>query len=275
MIKTRYQNELTLSATCRAGSRGQDVRRVQEWLSLAATQYPGVALNTAVDGVYGAATVLAVQNLQRALGKPTTGETDQALFATLTAPLRNAYELTQSYRSLRTAVVQIAANHLRHVPRELQYNGQQNLGPWVRSYCNGYDGTDFKWCMGFVQSVLDQAAYTTGRRFTDLMPQSLSCDVVGTSAEQRKTLIRNAAIRQNPSLVQPGDVFLLRNTAASADWYHTGIITRVVGDCFETIEGNTDQGGSSNGIGVFARTRNFRKSVIDAVSISKLEALIS
>jgi len=65
-------------------------------------------------------------------------------------------------------------------------------------------------------------------------------------------------------------VFLLRSAQNSMDWYHTGIISRVVGDCFETIEGNTDQQGSSNGTGVFARTRNFQKSIIDVVSVQKL-----
>jgi hypothetical protein len=275
MIKTNYLKELKLSASCRTGSRGQDVRRIQEWLLLTAPQYPGLALNTAVDGVFGPATALAVQNYQRAVGTATTGVADQTLFTTLTAPLRNAFESNQSYLNLRTAIVEVAKNHLQSIPRELQYNGQQNLGPWVRSYCHGQDGTAYKWCMGFVQSVLDQAASGLGRKFTDLMPQSLSCDVVGLSAQQRKTLIRNAAIRQNPGLVLPGDVLLLRTSTTSNDWFHTGIVTRVVGDCFETIEGNTDQGGSSNGIGVFARTRNFRKAIIDVVSVSKLEDSMS
>jgi peptidoglycan hydrolase-like protein with peptidoglycan-binding domain len=271
MLKTQYKKELVLTATCQVGSKGQDVKKIQEWLCINAFQYPHAAIATAVDGAYGDATALAVKNFQKVIGLPATGIVDAALFARLTQPLQKAFG-TQlpAAGGLRSLVVKYADNHLQNHPRELQYDAQQNLGSWVRSYCNGADGTPYKWCMGFVQTVLDQASATCNRRFTDLMPMSLSCDTVGTSATQNKSLVRNSEVRKSPGLAKPGDVFLLRSAQNSMDWHHTGIISRVVGDCFETIEGNTDQQGSSNGTGVFARTRNFQKSIIDVVSVQAL-----
>lgn len=64
---------------------------------------------------------------------------------------------------------------------------------------------------------------------------------------------------------KPGDIFLVQKT--SNDWIHTGIISGVNGDCFETIEGNTNTGGSGNGTGVFKRIRNFMQSKPDVFSI--------
>lgn len=81
-------------------------------------------------------------------------------------------------------------------------------------------------------------------------------------------LSRYTAVRNNPSIVQPGDIFLLQKTPH--DWIHTGIIVSVYGDTFETIEGNTNSGGSTNGNAVLKRVRNFRQTRLDVFSIEQL-----
>ena len=63
------------------------------------------------------------------------------------------------------------------------------------------------------------------------------------------------------------EVEKIRRPKTSADWQHTGIITKVNNEYIETIEGNTNQGGSSNGNGVYRRIRNFDQTIIDVVSI--------
>ncbi|WP_262148634.1 hypothetical protein [Chryseobacterium foetidum] len=52
------------------------------------------------------------------------------------------------------------------------------------------------------------------------------------------------------------------------DWIHTAVIVDVIGDTFITIEGNTNNDGSSNGDGVYKRVRNFRKSYLDVFSLN-------
>lgn len=269
MIKTAFLKELTLTDTLEQGAQSEEVKRVQEWLSLNAFRFPEVTLTTNVDGQFGPATRRAVCNFEEAIRLPRTGVVTPDLFGQLSKPLAMAFHATASLPDIRQAVVQVAQMHLRQRATELQTTDAQNLGPWVRSYCDGLDGSPFKWCAGFVQTILDQVASAHGRSFTTLMPQTLSCDVLAMSGQQSGRLISNAALLKNPARMQPGDLFLLRY-ANAPDWYHTGIIIRVDGDVVETIEGNTDSKGSSNGTAVFTRVRNFHKTTMDVFSIEGL-----
>ncbi|GAA4451203.1 hypothetical protein GCM10023189_12900 [Nibrella saemangeumensis] len=271
MKKTHFKKELTLSESCRKGDKGADVKRIQEWLCLSPLRFPEAVTATTVDGKFGSATERAVRNFQEAIGEQPTGVVTPALFERLAEPLSTAFQTppVSNPESIHQVVLHYARTHLRQRATELQTAQDQNLGPWVRSYCDGYEGSPFKWCMGFVQSVLDQAAAGMGRDYTRIMPASLSCDVVAMAGRQNGRLIASKAIRNNPAQVRPGDVFLLKYANLN-DWYHTGVITRVVGDCFETIEGNTDSKGSSNGTAVFTRTRNFRTTTIDVFAVEGL-----
>lgn len=271
MKKTHFKNELNLAKTCKKGSEGPDVKRIQEWLCLSPLRFPEAVTATAVDGKFGSATERAVRNFEEALGERQTGIVTPELFQRLAEPLGTAFQTPPMANpaTIHDLILQYARTHLRQRATELQTPQDQNLGPWVRSYCDGYEGSPFKWCMGFVQSVLDLAASGAGRDYTEVMPPSLSCDVVAMAGRQSGRLINSVSVRNNPKQVQPGDVFLLKY-ANLTDWYHTGIISRVVGDCFETIEGNTDSKGSSNGTAVFTRTRNFRTTTIEVFKIDGL-----
>lgn len=269
MIKNAYKQELKLAITCQKGSKGQAVQQIQEWLNLTINRFPGVALATTVDGQFGSATEKAVKNFQKAAGIPVTGIVTPDVFTALVRPLQVAFQPPAKEATTRAMVLKVAQTHLKSRAAELQSDNVQNLGPWVRSYCDGFEGSPFKWCMGFAQTVLDIAASANDRKYTDLMPQSLSCDVVAMAGKQNGRLIENASIRKNPALAKPGDLFLIRY-ANMTDWFHTGIIADVDAEVFETIEGNTDVKGSSNGTGVFARVRNYHKATIDVFSIDGL-----
>jgi hypothetical protein len=133
---------------------------------------------------------------------------------------------------------------------------------------DGHEGEDWFWCMGFVQTIIDQAATVQGKDFRTLMPLTYSCDVVGTTGLHKGLLKRFTEVRRDPSQVQPGDIFLVQKSPN--DWIHTGIIIGVQGDLFETIEGNTNEDGSHNGNGVYKRTRNFTQSRLDVFIIEPL-----
>jgi len=133
---------------------------------------------------------------------------------------------------------------------------------------DGNEGEKWFWCMGFVQSILDQAASIQGKNFKTLTPLTYSCDTVGTIGIQKKLLTRYQTARTNPALIKPGDVFLIQKSPN--DWYHTGIVTAIQGDVIETIEGNTNADGSHNGNAVMNRIRNFKQAKIDFFSIEPL-----
>jgi hypothetical protein len=56
--------------------------------------------------------------------------------------------------------------------------------------------------------------------------------------------------KEDPSLIMPGHVFIIDHGHGRG---HTGIVERVEGGLLVTIEGNTNEAGSGNGIGVFRR----------------------
>ncbi|KQT17905.1 peptidoglycan-binding protein [Chryseobacterium sp. Leaf404] len=268
MKKTQYLKELSLSAaTVRKGlaNKKADVEKIQSWLCLQERQHRGIGTMTGIDGDYGPATEVAVKNYQKFLGLPADGIVTPPLFSKLCLNIKSSFETASRKANLRETISEVAHHHLKGFPFELVIKQQTNCGPWVRSYMGGNEGSNWLWCMGFVQAILDQATSLHGKNFTDMMPVSYSCDTVGSHGIQKNVLIRNEKLRINSGLAKKGDVLLVRKS--QSDWIHTAIIVDIIGDTFITIEGNTNNDGSSNGDGVYKRVRNFRKSPLDVFSI--------
>jgi len=271
MQKIHFTKELTITSTQRrrgANNTKKEVMKIQSWLTLFELANLGSGTLTSIDGDFGPATEKAVMNFQKANGIPQTGIVDQTLFSLLCSPLQKAYETLPTGNGLRQRILSAAKLHFENSPYELTISNQSNSGPWVRSYMNGLEGEELFWCMGFVQTILDQAASSMGKVFTTLMPITFSCDTIGMTGLDNGLLIRYPQVRLNPGMVKPGDVFLIRKT--EFDWIHTGIIISISGDIFETIEGNTNNDGSTNGNRAFKRVRNFRKSRLEVFSIEPL-----
>ena len=270
MIKTFYQKELLISAKQqRSGPQvRKDVLKIQSWLVLYEMSHPGAGTLTSIDGDFGPATDQAVKNFQKLNRLPVNGVVDQNLFSKLSDPLRQAFETIPSGRNLRELVVNVAIQHLSQHPFELIINKESNSGPWVRSYMDGHEGEAWFWCMGFVQSIIDQATSAMGKSYKTLMPPTYSCDTVGSFALTQKNLVRSPKLRSNPGLVKPGDIFLVQKSPF--DWIHTGIVVKSGAETIESIEGNTNSMGSRNGNAVFRRVRNFMQSKIDIVSLDPI-----
>lgn len=271
MKKTSYLKELTIKATQkRNGSNNnkKDVMKIQSWLSLYAIQHPSSGTATAIDGDFGPATEKAVKNYQIEMNLPVSGIVNQDVFSKLCSTMAQAFEQETAETDLRTLVVKTAERHLASFPYELQIKGASNSGPWVRAYMDGHEGSSWYWCMGFTQTIIDQASSTIGKNFKTLFPLTYSCDTVGTKGLEKGLLHRYQQLRKDASLMKPGDIFLLQKS--KYDWTHTGIITAIKDDVIETIEGNTNEAGSRNGIAVMKRTRNFQRSKLDVFSIEPL-----
>ncbi len=278
MIKDHYLQELTIPVTQRRNGAENDitsVKKIQEWLTLYEFRHPGAGTATLIDGDYGPATERAVKNFQNQIGKYKTGIVSPVLFGNMVDGLEFAFQTPGGGNHLRDKITSIAMNHLLQWPKELTINNQSNSGPWVRSYMDGRQGAIWFWCMGFVQAIIDQAFSELGGKFTDFMPKTLLCDDLGNHATAHNYIRKNNAIKANPSLIKKGDIFLLK-TSNNPDkiWYHTGIIINANEETIQTIEGNTDELGTSNGDGVYSRIRNFHNSVIDVVSVQRMEDVV-
>lgn len=104
------------------------------------------------------------------------------------------------------------------------------------------------WCASF----LYYCGYAVfGRQWP--LPMTRSCDVLLEYARTKKILYDKPAA---------GDVFLVMRTPTDA--IHTGFVEALRPDkgpnAFQTLEGNTNNDGSSNGIGVFSNIRGVTTS---------------
>lgn len=91
------------------------------------------------------------------------------------------------------------------------------------------------WCAAFVAHA---GVAALGKAWP--LPRTASCAVLGDAAQAKGWLVADP---------HPGDVFLVWS-AKLGRYAHTGFVTED-----GTIEGNTNDGGSRDGYGVFARRR--------------------
>jgi len=237
-------SDLELDKTYQKGSRGNKVRLIQEWLCLN-------GIHVTVDGAFGPATEAAVKQFQEREGLAAAGVVGQETFARLIASMTAALsDLPRDNKSLGEMIVAYAMQHLEQHPREI---GGQNRGPWVRLYMNGHEGPELPWCAGFACFILKQAFQT----LEDPLPLTLSfsCDSLAADAQQRGIFLGEKEFN-DPSQITPGSFFLNRRTPT--DWVHTGIVTSAASNCFQAIEGNTNDEGSHEGYEVCQRIRGYK-----------------
>ena len=221
-------------------------KRVQEWLSL-----HGYGL--VIVGEPGPATRAALGRFQSRVGVgDDVGYLGLATWQQLVAPMARAFVIPRAAdpngraRTLRELVKMLAGQHLAQCPQEV---GGDNRGPWVRAYTGGHDGKAWKWCAGFVCTVIAQAAQAAGKAAP--LPFTLSCDELMTAAGKVGRLI-------DRSKIQGGDVFLCVN---GDDAFHTGLVTKGAAEYFGTVEGNSNDDGSANGHEVCGRSRGYANKV--------------
>ena len=216
-------------------------------------EYLGIHdINVAIDGDYGPATQAGLDAFCTQRSLPKAASVNQSLMDELAQPLLRAIRPVLAQANLGATTVAVAKQHVAEHPIEV---GRANGGPWVRLYMKGKDGPDFLWCAGFVSYILAAAAKAHGQ--TSPITSTFSCDAIAFEAKGRGKFTK----RVSPSSAPPGSVFLVPSATNASDWIHTGI---VIGsspgkDVFNTIEGNTNQGGSRNGFEACARIRSCAK----------------
>lgn len=263
MIKNQYILELkTVKPYVKFGQENDaDVKKVQEWINLWKRYDENWDISTAIDGDFGQGTLAVVKEFQKFHKLSTDGIVGNNTWLKLTEPMRKAFTRIDDNKILKELVVLYAKQHLKASPREFK----QNEGTWVRAYMDGHEGAPWAWCLGFVQTIIDQAAFTLNKSLSDFMPHSYSCDDIGNYGIKKKILIRNIDLQNDGSSIEKGDVFLI--VKSKYDWTHTGIITGIDGNWIHTIEGNTNDEGSREGYEVCKRKRNFKTKNIDIFKV--------
>jgi hypothetical protein len=159
------------------------------------------------------------------------------------------HETSGGGTTLRDALLSVAASQVG----VMENPPGSNRGPEVDQYLTsaGVALGNF-WCMAFVYWCLNKAAHQAGA--VNRIPRSgLVLDVWNRSQHLPEiTVVRAEQARANPALVRPGMVFFLSFGHGAG---HCGIVADNVNGVLATIEGNTNNDGSRNGIGVFERNR--------------------
>jgi hypothetical protein len=136
-----------------------------------------------------------------------------------------------------------------------------NRGPQVDQYLRtvGIDPAtgSFPWCAAFIYFCFKQAAAKLG--ITNPVIQTAGVldhwKQAGAAGIPR---LGTAECIAKPSLVTPGMIFIIINKSGSG---HCGLVESITGIFLTTIEGNTNDNGSREGIGVFRRQKRTIASI--------------
>jgi hypothetical protein len=208
------------------------------------------------DGDYGIRTEKAVRLFQLIF----TGEDGQALyvdgtvgpatwaslFGKETVPNTNPAAVSPFLQK----VVSIASTQVGVMEVPLGSNRGPEVDQYILSTRLDPAAGSFAWCVAFLYWCFEQAAAQTGR--SNPMFQTAGVHVLwNKSLEQPK--VKRITPQQtdgNFSLVRPGQIFCIDFGSGLG---HAGLVESVDQGKLVTIEGNTNLGGSRQGIGVFRR----------------------
>ncbi len=214
-----------------------------------------------VDGNFGADTFAAVEHFQArsvdASGAPLEidGKVGPATWSALFGD-EGIPTTTQAPSPLLGQVLTVATGEIGTMEAPLGSNRGPKVDLYIRT--TGLDPAGhFAWCACFVYWCFNTASTS----MAVVNPCFKTAGVLeawngaATVASARRILPAEA--QAQPSLIVPGTQFLLRTSSTAG---HTGLIQEVHGNQLTTIEGNTNDNGSRDGIGVFRRTtRNIRQ----------------
>ena len=184
------------------------------------------------------------------------------LFGAATAP-----QVLDPPSDLAQAVLDVARSQIGVLEQPLGSNRGPQVDQYVRA--TGLEPSGhFPWCVCFAFFCFKQAAENLGRAnpmiktagVLDLWNQAGHLDVPRVTMDQAMN---------NPTLVQPGQIFVI-DTPPPGGAGHAGLVEKVISGKLVTIEGNTNDNGSREGIGVFRREQrkisSINKGFVDFVS---------
>lgn len=204
-------------------------------------------------GVFGPKTVAAVKLFQSTrrdhLGNPLEIDgkigaiTWTALFGASAPPAPPPSD------SLASKVLAVATSQVGVLEDPPGSNRGARVGAYLHSV--GLEPGYF-WCAAFVYWCFQEASVALGR--ANPVFRTAGCMNHWNGTKARRIVAANAVA--NPALVKPGQIFIINHGRGTG---HTGLVERVEAGFLQTIEGNSDPEGGSNGIGVFRLQRKIAK----------------
>jgi len=129
-----------------------------------------------------------------------------------------------------------------------------NRGPEVDQYLravglNPAQGS-FAWCVAFTHFCYEKAAESLGLQNPHIKTAGVLDHWNQAGKKPKVARVTNARAVADPGLVMPGSLFIIDLGQGLG---HSGMVVGVADGRLTTVEGNTNDNGSRNGIGVFRR----------------------
>jgi hypothetical protein len=194
-----------------------------------------------VDGDFGNQTF-------NAIGRPLVidGKIGAITWATLFGEIEQPQQKTSL---LLTKVLQIANSQIGILENPKGSNRGPEVDKYLRSVGLNPASGSYAWCAGFVYWTYEQAAAQLNRS----NPAVRSAGVLAQwnlAGQKGIPRLLNAEAINDPGKVKPGFIFVI---ATGGGLGHMGLVESVRTGILTTIEGNTNNNGSREGIGVFKR----------------------
>ncbi len=210
-----------------------------------------------VDGVFGNHTADAIKLFQirhtDLHGRPleVDGEVGSDTWGALFGRTTVYASAPKSRNKLIAKVLEIATGEIGVCEDPPGSNKGKRIGEYQRSA--GIDSGE-PWCVAFVFFCFANAArlLKTKNPMEEADCKTGSVLDLWNRARRAKgvTLVLHDDALNDPSKVKPGMIFAISTGGGNG---HVGLVANVTGNRLETIEGNTNDGGSREGIGVFRR----------------------
>jgi peptidoglycan hydrolase-like protein with peptidoglycan-binding domain len=244
------------------------VRRIQQRLRDLGYTQPGKKGGVeplTVDGLFGRNTEAAVELFQARHtdvdGNPLIldglvgADTWAALFGPKSVPGSDARAGAPAFFS---EVLEIASLEVGTLEEPAGSNRGRRVEQYQRSVGLGRGNP---WCVAFVYWCFEAAAQKQGIP----NPMEKECRTGGVldlwtraCGARKVNIVRMTEAFNDPAKVKPGMIFVISTGGGLG---HAGLVSRVLGNRLETIEGNTNGGGSREGIGVFHRSGRTLQSI--------------
>lgn len=168
-----------------------------------------------------------------------------AMFGAVSVPSNSSAPSTLVQAAIDFAVTQIGVRE-----RPLGSNRGPEVDQYLRAAgLNPADGS-FPWCVAFTHFCYLKAAQSLGLENPHIKTAGVLDHWNKAGTKTGVLRIKSAQATADPSLVKPGSLFILD---LGGGFGHSGMVVETASGRLVTIEGNTNDGGSRNGIGVFRR----------------------
>lgn len=242
-----------------------DIIRLQEWLVVLCydigldVNHASEARGAGIDGDFGNMTLTACRNFAHDMNFTYAG-VDGAFWNRLTMGMQMAVNYRPKATSYGEAVAEVAMAYALQSPREARAErngrsyGADNSGPWVDLFNRG---TYAAWCNGATATIAEQACRALGIALPmETVINGNRLWVPNAVVEAKRTGRYLGGRAATPSAIKPGSYFFVPNLPGDpVSHRHIGIVESVKGGNLVTLEGNTNDDGTNEGIEFVRRTK--------------------